>query len=478
MKQLIIISVSAILTLPYFASSQPILNKKYLDAGVVSEIIPSTNSNGYLFISNVGSLGNDTSTIYRVNLVGDTIWTRSFSQCKITDVALGPNPGYIVMGNDVNGVLMGIDDSGNLLWAKEYDVGGFLSFSKNDNNDIYVVAENNLLLKINSVGDTLWVKEFMDSVPNPFQNYSNFYIDRVLATSDGGCLISGGHSDDFGDYLDLFFKVSTNGNVEWSTEYYLAPFDQANITNIWGTEETDNGDYLFWFLADDEMSTYLVKLNNTGQLVWDKAIMCPDLPFEACIDVLPTTSDNLILGMTGFADPPSSVSNVLNVYKFDANGDTLWVSTINNIGVYSPMEYLHITELNNNYVFINQDFGNNWMDVSLIDVTTNGDSECDQLNFNHNIQPSAFIEYTNPPIDITQNTTFTIIPYNYQMISISVELDAMCSPNSNGIDELFGTDKQLVKITDLMGRETTDKSNTTLIYIYSDGTTDKVYRME
>lgn len=40
------------------------------------------------------------------------------------------------------------------------------------------------------------------------------------------------------------------------------------------------------------------------------------------------------------------------------------------------------------------------------------------------------------------------------------------------------SDKEIVKIVDALGRETSDKSNTTLIYIYSDGTTKKVHRME
>ena len=38
--------------------------------------------------------------------------------------------------------------------------------------------------------------------------------------------------------------------------------------------------------------------------------------------------------------------------------------------------------------------------------------------------------------------------------------------------------KELLRITDLMGRETEDKPNTTLIYIYSDGTIEKLYRMK
>jgi len=47
-----------------------------------------------------------------------------------------------------------------------------------------------------------------------------------------------------------------------------------------------------------------------------------------------------------------------------------------------------------------------------------------------------------------------------------------------GIGELNTTSKQLLKIVDLMGIETTFKSNTPLIYVYDDGTTEKVFTIE
>jgi hypothetical protein len=47
-----------------------------------------------------------------------------------------------------------------------------------------------------------------------------------------------------------------------------------------------------------------------------------------------------------------------------------------------------------------------------------------------------------------------------------------------GIEEVPQVKKELIKIVDLTGRETDDKSNTLLIYIYSDGTMEKVFRVE
>lgn len=51
-----------------------------------------------------------------------------------------------------------------------------------------------------------------------------------------------------------------------------------------------------------------------------------------------------------------------------------------------------------------------------------------------------------------------------------------CS-NTSSLTELT-TSKNLIQILDLMGRETSLKPNTPLIYVYDDGTTEKVFTIE
>lgn len=53
-----------------------------------------------------------------------------------------------------------------------------------------------------------------------------------------------------------------------------------------------------------------------------------------------------------------------------------------------------------------------------------------------------------------------------------------CQSCTIGLIELIPKDKKLLKVVDLMGRESEDKPNTPLIYIYNDGTREKIYRME
>lgn len=56
-------------------------------------------------------------------------------------------------------------------------------------------------------------------------------------------------------------------------------------------------------------------------------------------------------------------------------------------------------------------------------------------------------------------------------------LDQECD-YSVGLAEVEPKEKEVISIIDLWGIETKDKPNTFLIYIYSDGTTEKVFRVE
>jgi hypothetical protein len=47
-----------------------------------------------------------------------------------------------------------------------------------------------------------------------------------------------------------------------------------------------------------------------------------------------------------------------------------------------------------------------------------------------------------------------------------------------GIEELENGQRELIRIVDVLGRNSEDKPNKPLIYIYSDGTSEKLLRIE
>ena len=86
------------------------------------------------------------------------------------------------------------------------------------------------------------------------------------------------------------------------------------------------------------------------------------------------------------------------------------------------------------------------------------------------------------PIAGETNQSFT--PSNNGSYAIEITVNG-CSDTSScflieiiGVDELNTSTKELIKIVDLMGRETTFKPNTPLLYIYSDGTRVRVMQIE
>ena len=96
--------------------------------------------------------------------------------------------------------------------------------------------------------------------------------------------------------------------------------------------------------------------------------------------------------------------------------------------------------------------------------------------------------------DVTNNTNLTCIEVddavsatsNWTVAGGNIDAEASfsnncsnaCSTISVGISELSNSNKILLEIVDLMGRKTEFKTNTTLIYIYSDGTTKKIFVTE
>ncbi len=66
----------------------------------------------------------------------------------------------------------------------------------------------------------------------------------------------------------------------------------------------------------------------------------------------------------------------------------------------------------------------------------------------------------------------------YYIDDVCLSKDSLNCEGSLGISESLKQESQIIKIVDIMGRETEIKPNSVLIYIYSDGTRKKVFRIE
>jgi len=118
----------------------------------------------------------------------------------------------------------------------------------------------------------------------------------------------------------------------------------------------------------------------------------------------------------------------------------------------------------------------------------NNDLTCLNVKNGNNDDPEFFV------FDVTGNPDLTCIEVDDagwaaenwttadenidETASFSTNCVNECSSGTVEITEMEASGKELIKIVDLTGREVTPQRNCLLIYIYSDGATEKIYEIE
>lgn len=342
-----------------------------------------------------------------------------------------------------------LDSAGNLEWEKslggsdeEYafsiqqtmDNGYIIAgWSKSIDGDI--TGNNGFtdywVVKLDSVGIILWQKALGGSGDDRAWS--------IQQTTDSGYIIAGSSTSSDGDVtgnnggFDYWIvKIDSIGNIEWEKTMGGSDEDEA-----WSIQQTMDGGYVVagWTASNDGDVTgsngyrdsWIVKLNNLGNIDWQKAL--GGSSDDRAYSIIQTNDGGYIVA-GGSASIDGDVTD--NNGEFD-----YWIVKLNNVGSLEWQKSMGGS---------NQDIANS------IEQTPDG----------------GFIVAGG-----INSGNGDISGYNGSGDFWIVKLGADAS-----LVELIKADKAPVKIVNLLGQETKDKPNTTLIYIYSDGTTEKVYRME
>lgn len=95
-----------------------------------------------------------------------------------------------------------------------------------------------------------------------------------------------------------------------------------------------------------------------------------------------------------------------------------------------------------------------------------------ELNTNLIVEPYSF---TFPPYTFTQDGCYRFNVVFTCVTGGTITLTSTWYVSTVGINELTGNSKQLIGVSDLMGRDTKIQSNKLLIYTYSDGSKEIKY---
>ncbi len=242
--------------------------------------------------------------IVKLNNAGAVVWSKSLGGSKDDEarsICQTSDGGYIVAGytdSDSGDIsvnkgsrdfwIVKLDGNGTLQWQKSYGGGSFdyANAIRQTTDGGYIVAGTTYssdgdvsgnhsyggytdcwIIKLNSAGNLEWQK----ALGGPMNEGAN----SIELTSDGGYIMAGYSSSSSGDVSARFgerdywvVKLSASGAIQWQKVLGYAENEIAYDAQ----QTTDSGYIIVGFKRSTYINSnyWIVKLNNSGNLVWEK----------------------------------------------------------------------------------------------------------------------------------------------------------------------------------------------------------------
>lgn len=233
----------------------------------------------------------------------------------------------------------------SLTWEKVYSRDGAYGVSRINDSTFYVCGVNGnsgLIMKVNQFGDTLWTRKYTDTKITT--------ANSIITTEDNGCIVAGGYDATFAA------KYDQNGSLIWETHYNFG----GRIKKI------IKGENCFYICGIYPTSGYIFKIDNSGDLIWDKIYsniqpndICFDINLNSLIAVSTIYSQNVPFG---------------HVMKLDTAGNTVTQNTFKILR--QSTSCTHIDKYKNDFFVAGATFDSNAaFSVSyIVRINSNGDT--------------------------------------------------------------------------------------------------------
>ncbi|HLP95847.1 MAG TPA: T9SS type A sorting domain-containing protein [Saprospiraceae bacterium] len=249
-----------------------------------------------------GNFGVNDIWVVKINSEGQLEWETNLGGSK-------DERGYTVLATEDNGYL----------------VGGFT-----ESNDTQVSGnhgdKDGWIVKLNAFGVLLWQKCYGGSKSDIIQS--------ICKTSDGGYLVAAesGSSDgdvpaNFGGSDYWIFKMDSEGQILWSKNYggsnqdqpYCISVKEDGFIYVAGKTSSVDGNITAPKGGED---TWVLKLNNSGDLVWQKSLGGSTLDYGT--DIVHTPEGEILILSTVY----SSNGDVTGHH----GGMDIWIAALNQAG--------------------------------------------------------------------------------------------------------------------------------------------------
>ncbi len=300
--------------------------------------------NGYLVLGNYNTSGTRAVFIARIDSKGDLIWISPLEDSLELGTGGGSATGACLVQidethfavtygiykdvtfEDLDIALVKFTIEGDVLWQKEYgsdrqEQAYHLIHTKDDGFLMtgYQDVENKhwhfYAIKTDVEGKVEWEDKYsLGGHSVAFDAYE---------TLDGGYIFSGYGRNTVKDYDMYFVKTNDTGKRQWQKNYgtdnadsgcRVVPLSDETYILSGGIEE------------DGIRKNYYAKLNNLGNIIWDRIY---DLPFPDLFSIesnLIIKPDNGFIGVAVYENEYGTYQPI--IMNFDSRGDTVWTKPI------------------------------------------------------------------------------------------------------------------------------------------------------
>jgi hypothetical protein len=282
-----------------------------------SYCVKETFDNGYILTGMTKNFGNtlEKGYIIKTNTLGDTIWTKVFENL-FNHVIQTADSCYVFVGGGSPATMMKLDNSGSLLWTRNYSCSKFFMESiEISENQIVVAGLSSMqevpfsttidLLMTDKNGDSLWFKQF-----GGVHIYDYLSIKQ---TFDQGFIIATTETELYGYPNIYLLKTDLSGNLLW-TKTYGGEYTSDRAKSV--VQTIDSGFVVTGKRTD--FGLYLLKTDPLGSLVWEKGYN-HDSIFTDGFCVQNTNDNHLIVVGEAMVMYPPAPKDILLI-KTDSEG--------------------------------------------------------------------------------------------------------------------------------------------------------------
>lgn len=366
------------------AKSQQLLMKS-IGTSAINQGVKTirTSDNGFAILSNSTEIISGSSKnfdITKFNEQGNIEWSKTYGSSQEeygNDLIQTRDGGYVVVGyffstvNDFNGFILKIDSSGDIKWSK-YKTSKTMFYSVRQSTDgslIIVGSKSNssapiasgLALRIDESGNTLWSKNYNLSISNKFTTFT-----EIAIASNNSFYVTGIYGSGPNDYNQFITNLNSSGDtnfvVSLNTGYAFAETIKLSSNSIFvGGQIIDGSNNSFGLIT---------KLDLNGNLQWNKQL--GNIGENYKVSSLSLLENNpIVTFQSQFGNLPNGV-----VLKIDNFGNNIWSKkyTPTNGTAYFNSSYTS----NNNEILLLGNSSLSNTDLFIVRTDTNGILKCNE----------------------------------------------------------------------------------------------------